>query len=654
MIVVLDHAIRDDDKSRLHSFLVEKGFQVREIVGEEETILGAVGSVAIDIREVELRPGVQRVIPISKPYKLASRELKKSDSIVQVGPIKIGGPRIAVMGGPCAVESEEQINEAARIARESGAVVLRGGAFKPRTSPYSFQGLGEEGLKLLKSAGERHGLPVVSEIIAPRYVDMFKEYVDLMQIGARNMQNFELLKAVGATGRPVMLKRGLAATIEEWLMAAEYLLAHGTEDVLLCERGIRTFETYTRNSLDISSIPVARKLTHLPVIVDPSHATGIREQVPPVALAAVAAGADGLIVEVHPDPEQALSDGPQTVFPGQFEKLMRDIEALAPVVGRELTRIPRERSTPDGGASLGTSVGSRGVGDAADSGAGASSGARGDASSGTPIAYQGERGAYSEMALVRFFHDTEFEPIPSRSFRDVFDAVLAGRAQFGIVPVENSLAGSVHENYDLLLQYPDIHIGGEIKIRVEHSLIGVNGSSIGEIKRVLSHPQALAQCDEYLRGFDWERVPFYDTAGSVAHIVSGGDASVAAIANVRAADVHGATVLKEGIETNPSNYTRFVVLIPGEPSWQEGANLASIVFSTPDRPGALFHAMELMAKASVNLKKLESRPIAGKPWQYMFYVDLELPTGKAEFDSLLDTLSGEVSDLRLLGVYRAV
>jgi 3-deoxy-7-phosphoheptulonate synthase len=644
MVIVLDHAIRDDDKMRLREFLEAKGFRVREIEGEQETIMGAVGSVSIDLREVELKPGVQRVIPISKPYKLASRELQAADTIVTVGPIKIGGPRIAVMAGPCAVENEEQIFESARIVRESGAVILRGGAFKPRTSPYSFQGLGEEGLRLLKSAGEKYDLPVVSEIIAPRYVDMFAEYVDLMQIGARNMQNFELLKAVGATGRPVMLKRGLAATIEEWLMAAEYLLAHGTEDVILCERGIRTFETATRNSLDISSIPVAKKLTHLPVLVDPSHATGLREKVPPVALAAVAAGADGLIVEVHPDPDQALSDGPQTVFPEQFEKLMRDIEALSPVVGKELTRIPRTFRSASGRSGVSLT-----------SGDGAAGSAPTGAPDGTvPIAYQGERGAYSEMALVRFFHDLEFVPMPSRQFRDVFDAVLEGRARYGIVPVENSLAGSVHENYDLLLQYPDVHIQGEIKIRVEHSLIGLAGAAEASIKRVLSHPQALAQCDTYLRAHEWERVPFYDTAGSVAHIVAEGDPSTAAIANARAAEVHGAVVIREGIETNPSNYTRFVILSRGEPSWADDANLASLVFSTPDRPGALFHAMETMARASVNLKKLESRPIPGRPWQYMFYVDLEMPPERPQFDELITALGSEVEDLRLLGVYRAV
>jgi 3-deoxy-7-phosphoheptulonate synthase len=668
MVIVLDRSIRDDDKERLRSFLTERGFRVREIVGEEETIFGAVGAVSIDIREVELKPGVQRVIPISKPYKLASRELQKNDSVVSVGPVKIGGPRIAVMSGPCAVENEEQIFEAARIVRESGAVVLRGGAFKPRTSPYSFQGLGEEGLRLLKSAGEKHDMPVVSEIIAPRYVDMFRDYVDLMQIGTRNMQNFELLKAVGATGRPVMLKRGLAATIEEWLMAAEYLLAHGTENVILCERGIRTFETYTRNSLDISSIPVAKKLTHLPIMVDPSHATGIREKVPPVALAAVAAGSDGLIIEVHPDPDRALSDGPQSLFPEQFEKLMRDIEALSPVVGKELTRIPRRRATgrlevTAGGAqaaqpATGSVPATEAGGARRAEGAGE---AGGTASAGTQeagpvqVAYQGERGAYSEMALVRFFHDLEFTPLPSRHFRDVFDAVLQGGARYGIVPIENSLAGSVHENYDLLLQYPDLKIVGEIKLRVEHSLIGLPGSSPESIRRVFSHPQALAQCDEFLRSHEtWELVPFYDTAGSVAHIAEERRPENAAIANARAADVYGMQILKEGIETNPRNYTRFVVLSREEEVVDADANLASLVFSTPDKPGALFRAMEIMAAASLNLKKLESRPIPGKPWQYMFYVDLEMPDASESFTSTLERLRDAVSDLRVLGIYRAV
>jgi len=646
MVIVLERNIRDDDKERLRSFLIEKGFRLREIEGEEETILGAVGSVSIDLREVEIRPGVQRVIPISKPYKLASRELQPKDSVVGVGAIKIGGPRIAVIAGPCAVENRDQIMESAKQVRESGAVMLRGGAFKPRSSPYSFQGLGEEGLKLLKEAGERYSLPIVSEIVAPRYVDLFVDYVDMFQIGARNMQNFELLKAVGASGRPVMIKRGLSATIEEWLMAAEYVLAHGSEQVVLCERGIRTFETYTRNTLDISSIPVVKKLSHLPVIVDPSHATGIREKVPPLALASVAAGADGIIVEVHPDPERALSDGPQSMYPAQFEKLMRDVEALSPVVGKELTRIPNVLA----GVGSAASIASRSAGvQAGDPGSG-----EGVAGAALEVAFQGERGAYSEMAVLRFFHDREYVAKPLRRFRDVFDAVLAGSVSYGVLPIENSLAGSVHENYDLLLQYPDLTIVGEIKLRIEHSLITLHDADEESIARVFSHPQALAQCDEFLRRHDgWEQVPFYDTAGSVAHIAAEGDPTNAAIANAGAAAVYGMRVFKEGIETNPSNYTRFVVLSRQEHQLDGKPTMASFVFSTPDRPGALFSAMQIMADAELNLKKLESRPIAGKPWQYMFYVDVELPEPVAQFDEAVRALDSVVTDLRVLGRYRA-
>lgn len=641
MIIVLDRAIRDDDKNRLRRFLTDKGYQVREIVGEEETIFGAVGLVRIDLREVEIQPGVVRVIPISKPYKLASRELKKNDTVIDLGPIKIGGPRIVVIAGPCAVESESQVMESAELVRNSGAVVLRGGAFKPRTSPYAFQGLGEEGLRYLKAAGERFGMPVISEIVAPLQVDLFRDYVDLYQIGARNMQNFELLKAVGATGSPVMLKRGQSARIEEWLMAAEYLLAHGTENVVLCERGIRTFETYTRNTLDISSIPVVKKLSHLPVFVDPSHATGIRDKVLPMALAAVAAGADGLMIEVHPRPEEALSDGPQSLFPVQFEKLMRDIEALSPVVGKEVSRIPHVRTKAAGGPRRTNKP--RRAGEPGETGDGR-----------MLIAFQGARGAYSEMALRRYFHNESYTPLACRHFRDVFEAVLGGDAAYGVIPIENSLAGSVHENYDLVIRYPDLKIIGETKLRVEHSLIGVPGATLEGITAVYSHPQALAQCDDYLREHaTWELTPFYDTAGSVAHIADEGNPTHAAIANAQAAEVYGMAVLKEGIETNPRNYTRFVVLAGTDEAEVPDANMASLVFSTPDQPGALFAAMKIMADASLNLKKLESRPITGRPWQYMFYVDVEIPSSREGYAAALTMLEAAVEDLRVLGTYRA-
>ena len=629
MIIVLSKKITREEKEHIRDFLAKKGFKVREIVGEEETILGAVGLVQIDIREVVLLPGVQRVIPISKPYKLASRELKKEDTIISVGDVRIGGLRIAVIAGPCAVESKEQIDEAARIVRESGGVMLRGGAYKPRTSPYAFQGLGEEGLAYLKDAGEREGLGVASEIVATDHADLMRDYVDILQIGARNMQNFELLKRVGGLEKPVILKRGFSATIEEWLMAAEYLLAHGADDVILCERGIRTFETYTRNTLDISAIPVVKKLSHLPVIVDPSHATGIREKVPPMALAAVAAGADGLIVEVHPDPERAASDGPQSLYPDQFEKLMRDIEALSPVLGKEIARLPAKAVEIKG-----TAVAPR----------------RGEAA--TAVAFQGERGAYSEMAIFRFFQDESVNPVPYSSFNDVFSEVLSRKAEYGVLPLENSLAGSIHENYDLLLQYPDIKIVGEQKIRIVHNLIGLPEAGIEDICKVYSHPQGLAQSTRFLdKHPNWERIPFYDTAGSVAYIAQLGKKENAAIASAEAARVYKMKVIKESIETNPQNYTRFAVIARLEHEDAGNPNKASLVFSTPNKPGALYLALKCLADFKLNMNKLESRPIHGKPWEYMFYVDVELPEEISTFNAAVEELKAHTADFRILGKY---
>ena len=627
MIVVLSQSIQEDEKRYVISFLEKKGYRIKEIEGEEETVLGAVGLFRMDAREVEILPGVERVIPITKPYKLASRELKKEDTVVPVGPVRIGGKRVAVIAGPCAVESRDQIMRIAESVKEAGAVMLRGGAYKPRTSPYSFQGLGEEGLAYLREAGDAFGLPVVSEIVGTDMVNIMKEYVDVFQVGARNMQNFELLKKVGSAGLPVILKRGLSARIEEWLMAAEYLLAHGSEHVVLCERGIRTFETYTRNTLDISAIPVIKKLSHLPVIIDPSHATGIREKVPPMALAGVAAGADGLMVEVHTNPEEALSDGPQSLYPGQFEKLMRDLEALSPVIGKEIEHIPEkhrlwEVTKKEPGEKL-------------------------------VVAFQGESGAYSEDALQKYFHHVDHRDMPCASFEDVFRAVLEGRARYGILPIENSLAGSIHENYDLLLRYPDVKLIGEKSIRIVHNLIGTGGQDLKDIRKVFSHPQGLAQCAAFLDSFpSMERVPYYDTAGSVAHVAREQRKEWAAIAGVKAAEVYGLSILKEGIETNPNNYTRFFICSRIEEPETEDVNKVSFVFSAVDKPGALFRCLSILVERDLNMKKLESRPVHGRPWEYMFYIDLDI-SGKVEmFREAEELLRREVEDFRVLGFYR--
>ncbi len=638
MIIVLEHTIRDQDKARVKEFLTAKGFTIREIVGEEETILGAVGIVGLDAREVELLPGVARVIPISSPFKLASREFRKEDTVIPVGPARIGGLRIVVIAGPCAVESRELVMECARLVRESGAVLFRGGAYKPRTSPYAFQGLGEEGLKYLKEAGEKYGMPVVSEIVSPEHANLMRDYVDVLQIGARNMQNFELLKRVGSMGKPVLLKRGLAATIQDLLMSAEYLLAAGTDWVILCERGIRTFETSTRNTLDLSAIPVVKKLSHLPIIVDPSHGTGIRAKVSPMALAAVAAGADGITVEVHPHPERALSDGPQSLYPEQFEKLMRDIEAMAPVLGKEVAKLPAPfaAAVPAGKAARARS---------ADAGR----------ETGISVSFQGERGAFGEQAVRRYFAE-DAKAAPVAEFKDVFDAVLQGASRYGMVPVENSLTGSIHQNYDLLLQYPDVRIVGEQKIRIVHNLIGRAGASLEGVRRVYSHPQGLAQCSVFLDSHPgWERVPFYDTAGAVKFVAEKGLAENAAIASEEAARVYGLAVLKGGIETNVQNYTRFVVIARDEtaaPRSEGAPNRASFCFSVADKSGSLFQALQVLAEHGLNMKKLESRPILGKPWQYLFYVDVDLPEDAAVFADASRMLSEHTEDLRVLGIYR--
>jgi 3-deoxy-7-phosphoheptulonate synthase len=633
MVIVLEHNIKSAQKESIRAFLEGRGFKVKEIVGEEETIFGAVGMASIDHREVELMSGVKRVIPISSPYKLASREFQKDDTVITVGPIKIGGRRVVVIAGPCAVESRAQIMESAAFVREAGAVMLRGGAFKPRTSPYAFQGLGEEGLRYLKEAGEKYGMPIVSEIVSTEHADLLAEYVDVLQIGARNMQNFELLKKVGAMKKPVLLKRGLAATIQDLLMSAEYLLAHGAVDVILCERGIRTFETATRNTLDISAIPVVKKLSHLPIFVDPSHATGLREKVPSMALAAVAAGAHGITVEVHPDPEKALSDGPQSLYPEQFRKLMRDIEAMAPVLEKEMARLPLlERASSAKGVKT----------------------SKAEAKPGAPVVgFQGERGSFSEKAIALYFQE-DVQPLALPEFRHVFDAVLDGRARFGMVPLENSLSGSIHQNYDLILQFPDVAIVGEKKIRIVHNLIGTKAAEIGDIKRVYSHPQGLAQCEKFLEQYPaWEKISFYDTAGSAAHVADAGLKENAAIASEEAAGIYGLKILKPGIETNPQNYTRFAVIERAGQAPVAHANRVSLVFATLDKPGALFFALEVLAKRSLNMTKLESRPIPGQPWEYMFYLDLALSENRAGFEEALTELKQHTEDLRVLGIYQA-
>jgi len=344
MVIVMEQAATEAQIQKIIETLVEVGYDVHRSTGVSHTVLGAVGSPrqVVDPTALELLPGVREVVKISEPYKLVGRTFKSADTVVEVGGVKVGGPEVIVMAGPCSVESREQLGTVARAVQAAGARVLRGGAFKPRTSPYSFQGHGEEALRWMREVGDELGLAIVSEVMDLRTIEMMLRYVDCLQVGARNMQNFDLLKELGRVRRPVLLKRGMSATIEEWLLSAEYLLAGGNQQVVLCERGIRTFENATRNTLDISAIPVVKKRSHLPILVDPSHGTGRRDKVIPMARAAIAAGADGLLIEVHDNPEKALSDGAQSLYPHQFETLMGELRVIAPVVGRSLpmARIP--------------------------------------------------------------------------------------------------------------------------------------------------------------------------------------------------------------------------------------------------------------------------------------------------------------------------
>lgn len=348
MIVITKNNVSDERLQEIVQFIEKReGMQAHVSKGTDRTVIGIIGQADPQLGEqLRAMKGVENVIKISKSYKLASRDFHPNDTVIEINGVKIGGKHVAIMGGPCAVESPEQIDEIARLVKAAGGQILRGGAFKPRTGPYSFQGIGVEGLQMMAEAGKKHGLLTITEVMTPEYVDVCAEYADILQVGTRNMQNFDLLRKLGTIQTPVLLKRGFSATYDEFLNAAEYILAGGNPNVMLCERGIRTFETYTRNTLDLTAIPVLQSLSHLPVISDPSHGTGRRELVEPMSKASLAAGANGLIIEMHTDPDNSMTgDGVQSLFPDQFAQLLKDLEQLAPLVGKEFNtpKAPQEQ-----------------------------------------------------------------------------------------------------------------------------------------------------------------------------------------------------------------------------------------------------------------------------------------------------------------------
>lgn len=622
MILLLEKDLDETAKQRIRAALYQKGCVVREMDNAGQSIIVAICRGDLDADEVTAMEGVAEVVPMSGKFKLVGRQWHPHPSQVNVGPITIGGQRITLIAGPCAIESLEQAMTIAREVKRYGATLFRGGAFKPRTSPYSFQGLEEEGLKILAEVRRETGLPVVTEITSTSQADLMNQYVDMVQVGARNMQNFELLKCVGRLGKPVLLKRGLAATIEEWLMSGEYIMSEGNDQVVLCERGIRTYEPYTRNTLDLSAIPVLRNLTHLPIVVDPSHATGIREKVAPMARAAIAAGADGLMIEVHHDPDKALSDGPQSLYPQQFGQLARDIYVIAPVVGKQLDYDYLEK-------------------------AGRQNQQR--ASGGAMAAYLGSPGSFSHIAATQYLgSDAKMSAKPS--FRAIFEAVAGDEAQYGVIPLENSLTGSIHENYDLLLEY-DLKIVGELFLRIIHYLIAAPGTRMEDIRQVYSSEPAIQQCRAFLdRHSHWRIDTVTATAGAVRQLREQPAKRQAAIGSREAAEYYGMAVVAEGIETNPRNFTRFVIVgktpLAGRPKTK-----SSIVFSTVNQPGALFEVMKVFADSHINLVKLESRPIHGQPWQYMFYADLEVDVQAPEVQQPMGRIAELTDFLKVLGSY---
>ena len=623
MKLILNETITEDERRSLDAALAQDGCITSEIRDAGRQVICITGSrVKRSADEYSTLDGIEEAHAISTAHKLVSREFKTEDTQVKVGNVTVGGDRIAVVAGPCAVESREQAMAIAKEVKKYGAVLFRGGAYKPRSSPYSFQGLEEEGLKILAEVREKTGLGVVTEMTSPTQADLMEKYVDVVQIGARNMQNFELLKCVGKMSKPIVLKRGLASTIQEWLMSAEYIAAGGNTNIILCERGIRTFEPYTRNTLDLSAIPVLKNLTHLPIIIDPSHATGIREKVAPMARAAVAAGADALMIEVHNNPEQALSDGPQSLYPEQFGNLARDIYVIAPVVGKQLDYDYLKKSEVISNLGGNTSK---------------------------TAAFIGENGSYSHKASLSYFGD-DITSVPMKTFRDIFSGVESGDVEYGVVPVENSLSGSIHENYDLLQEY-ELKIIGEVTIRIKHAMITHPGADAKSIKQILAPAHAFEQCRNYLEQYpDAKLVPVKAAASAVRKVKESNDKTLAAIGPVMAADIFDMDVIAESIEDNPMNYTRFAI-IAREYKGNKKVAKTSIIFSTGNKPGALFEVMKVFSEYQINLVKLESRPVIGKPWEYMFYADLEADILKEDLAPLMTQLEEKSEVLRILGRY---
>lgn len=625
MIVLCTRLLEDPEKRDLAEELRSRGYSIH-FVDFDEKKTAVISERSFPVSGIFPSSLVERIIDLETSFQLAHRAFRPQGTVVRVGNVEIGGETVVVIAGPCAVESREQLFRTAEAVQRFGGHILRGGAFKPRTSPYSFQGLGIEGLEILAEARERFGLPVVTEATSPENAELVAAYADMIQIGARNMQNFELLKKVGTLRKPVLLKRGMSATVEDLLLAAEYILSLGNFQVVLCERGIRTIERLTRNTLDLTAIPLIKELSHLPVVVDPSHGTGLREKVIPMARAALACGADGVMVEVHPEPERALSDGPQSLRIEQFRKLMRDLEVISILVGRELRKKdivsevfhePRLVSS--------NSVELR-------------------------VAFLGEQGSFSSQVARRSFGEYA-ELLPCQNFREIFERVSHGTATHGILPIENTITGSIHHNFDLLLEFPEVFIVGERFIRVSQHLGLYPGTKREELQVLFAHPQGLAQCGKFLEGLKNVRVMNVGSTEEAARRAAEFGQGGGCISSEEAIAKYGLERVEEDIEDNPRNFTRFIVISKYFEPLPEHDKV-SCVFALRNYPGALYEALGVFARRGVNLLKLESRPFVGKPWEYLFYVDWEGNLVEGKYQELVEELRTKSTFLRVLGSYK--
>jgi 3-deoxy-7-phosphoheptulonate synthase len=516
MIIVLKQGVEQEKIDSLKKWLKEKGLEVSPIYGTEKTVLGLVGDTShLSVDEVSMHEAAEKVLKVQEPYKKANRKFHPENTVIKIGSVEIGGKDLVIIAGPCSVETEDQINQLALQVKNSGANMLRGGAFKPRTSPYSFQGLRAEGIMLLKRAGDSAGLPIVSEITNLDYLEIFEQYVDLIQVGARNMQNYELLKELGRINKPILLKRGFANTFEELLMSCEYIMSEGNPNVILCERGVRTHETFTRNTLDLSAIPALKRMSHLPVIVDPSHGTGLSWMVEPLSKAAVAAGADGLIIEVHNNPMKALSDGPQSITPSEFSYIMPKLREYARLEGRHIS-IPHT------------------------------------------VAYAGTPGSFANEAAEKLYPNSALTGL--ERFDDVFEAVLNHKIEIGVVPYENSLAGSVSEVAERL-DLGEFDIKDRIKIHIRQKLVAPIGTELSSVRKIYSHQKALDQCTKFLASIpDCRIIPYSTTSAAASAVAALNDKCSAAIASEAAARLNRLSIIKDDIQDDDNNFTEFVVI----------------------------------------------------------------------------------------------